>query len=149
MPPGRPPKPTALKVLQGNPGRRPLNDREPAFRPADPTPPKHLTGYAKEEWERVAPQLIQQGVLTDADRALFAAGCERYGVYMEAIAQADSLLVESKANGYITNPLHALAKSALADAMAVFREFGIGASSRSKVRTAPPPAEDEFAKRFG
>ena len=26
---GRKPKPTALKVLEGNPGKRPLNDREP------------------------------------------------------------------------------------------------------------------------
>ena len=26
---GRKPKPTALKLLEGNPGKRPLNDREP------------------------------------------------------------------------------------------------------------------------
>lgn len=26
---GRKPKPTALKVLEGNPGKRPLNDHEP------------------------------------------------------------------------------------------------------------------------
>ena len=27
---GRKPKPTVLKLLDGNPGKRPLNDREPA-----------------------------------------------------------------------------------------------------------------------
>lgn len=26
---GRPPKPTYLKVLEGNPGRRPINENEP------------------------------------------------------------------------------------------------------------------------
>jgi P27 family predicted phage terminase small subunit len=136
-------------MLQGNPGRRPLNEKEPQFRAAGTKPPEWLSGYAREEWNRLAPMLIEQGVLTEADRELFATGCERYGVYRQAVEQVDTLLVESKSNGWITNPLHALAKSALADAMAVFREFGIGASSRSKVTVSKPAADDEFARRFG
>ena len=33
---GRKPTPTAIKVLEGNPGKRPLNDREP--KPAKKAP---------------------------------------------------------------------------------------------------------------
>ncbi len=148
MPAGRPAKPTALKVLQGNAGKRPLNDREPQFQNADPTPPEWLEGEGRALWLRLAPQLIAQGVLLDVDRELFAAGCERWGMYRQATRETGELLTE-KAHGVVTNPLQALAKSALADAMAVFREFGIGASSRSKVKTTPPPIEDEFARKFG
>jgi hypothetical protein len=37
---GRPPTPTAVKKVMGNPGRRPLNAREP--QPSPKTPPQVL-----------------------------------------------------------------------------------------------------------
>ena len=46
---GPAPKPTALKVLQGNPGKRKLNDSEPTFEKTDEIlkPPSYLSTYAK------------------------------------------------------------------------------------------------------
>jgi hypothetical protein len=44
---GRRPKPTRLKVLTGNPGKRPLNMDEPQPEPAIPDcPPRNTTLYA-------------------------------------------------------------------------------------------------------
>lgn len=149
MPGGRPRKPTALKVLQGNPGKRAINTEEPKFQPSPETPPDWLLGAGRELWQRLAPQLIATGVLTDVDRDLFASGCERWGVYHEASKQVESLVIITPSNGAVANPLLAIAKSALADAMAVFREFGIGASSRSKVKATAPAEVDEFARAFG
>lgn len=148
MPAGRPPKPTALKVLQGNPGKRAINESEPKFKSAEQRPPEWLKGYGRDLWIRLAPKLIEQGVLTEVDRDLFAAGCERWGVYRRATDEAFDLLAESKAHGMVTNPLQALAKSALNDATSIFREFGIGAASRSKVKVNPPEVEDKFARDF-
>jgi phage terminase small subunit len=64
---GPPPKPTALKRLQGNPGKRPLNRAEP--KPTGPigNAPTHLTSGAKRIWREVVAAL-PDGVLTVADR---------------------------------------------------------------------------------
>ena len=40
---GRPPKPTYLKVLEGNPGKRPLNENEPKPKPSAPKCPAWLS----------------------------------------------------------------------------------------------------------
>jgi len=65
---GRRPKPTALKELEGNPGRRPLPAREP--RPAaveDVTPPAHLEADAQAVWRELAAGLRAVGLLTRLD----------------------------------------------------------------------------------
>jgi phage terminase small subunit len=51
--------PTALKVVMGNPGKRPLNQLEPKPRLAIPSCPAHLHATAKAEWKRLARQLHQ------------------------------------------------------------------------------------------
>ena len=50
---GRKPKPTALKKLEGNPGKRKLNTKEPMPGKGMPDCPKWLFPEAKKEWERV------------------------------------------------------------------------------------------------
>ncbi len=67
MPAGRPPKPTALKLLQGNPGKRRLV-REPEL-PAGAEAPSWLGKQARRYWDEMAPVLTKAGLLkaTDAD----------------------------------------------------------------------------------
>ena len=55
---GRKPKPTAIKVLEGNPGKRPLNKFEPAPEKKAPPCPEWLNGEAKAEWERLADKML-------------------------------------------------------------------------------------------
>ena len=66
---GPAPKPTALKRLQGNPGKRALNDSEPRPTATMPRCPTHLQGEARAEWRRVARGLHDAGLLTQIDRA--------------------------------------------------------------------------------
>ena len=54
---GRKPKPTALKVLEGNPGKRPLNDHEPIPPKGELKCPSWLLPEAKKEWKRLASSL--------------------------------------------------------------------------------------------
>ncbi|MCL5994484.1 MAG: hypothetical protein M1546_00320, partial [Chloroflexi bacterium] len=49
---GPAPKPTALKVLAGNPGKRPLNGSEPQYPTELPTCPRPLSAIAKREGHR-------------------------------------------------------------------------------------------------
>ena len=46
---GRPPKPLALKVFEGNPEKRDLNQNEPQPKKGTPSCPKNLTGEALAE----------------------------------------------------------------------------------------------------
>lgn len=81
---GRKPKPTNLKILAGNPGRRPLPDGEPCPDAVLPTPPDFLDDQALREWERIAPELHQLGLLTRLDRAALAAYCQSYAHWIKA-----------------------------------------------------------------
>jgi P27 family predicted phage terminase small subunit len=81
---GRPPKPTALKVLNGNPGKRPLNKFEPKPKPILPKCPAWLDPAAKKEWRRVVPELERIGMLTCVDGAALGGYCQSYGRWVAA-----------------------------------------------------------------
>lgn len=72
---GRPPKPTRLKVLTGNPGKRPLNDSEPQPDPTPPRCPSWLSRQAKAQWKKLAPELTRLGLLTSVDEGALAGYC--------------------------------------------------------------------------
>ena len=54
---GRRPKPSAIKRLEGNPGKRPINMREPKPDKKAPPCPKWLDPEAKKEWRRLSKKL--------------------------------------------------------------------------------------------
>ena len=83
---GRRPPPTYLRLLQGNPQRRPLNTNEPQPEvPAEfPEPPPHIEGYAHDEWYRIGPELHRMRLLTVADLKIFEFYCQSYGRWRDA-----------------------------------------------------------------
>lgn len=87
---GPPPKPTALKILRGNPGKRRLNTNEPQPEVGLGGPPEWLLPAAVEEWNRVAPELVKLKVATLIDESALAAYCQAFAHYLaaeEAIAR--------------------------------------------------------------
>lgn len=86
---GRRPKPTALKVIEGNLGRRPLNTNEPKPDPVAPECPDWLHKHAKELWAWVVPQLEQMGVIGRCDLTLLVALCQSWARWREAEAIVD------------------------------------------------------------
>lgn len=81
---GPPAKPTALKVLEGNPGKQRLNRNEPMPPALDavPEPPERLLPEAKDEWARLAPVLQKLRLLTEADLGAFSELCQNYAYYL-------------------------------------------------------------------
>ena len=73
---GRKPKPNNLKVVQGNPGNRPMNEQEPVYNATVTDPPEWLTEAARPTWDRLAACLDMNGMLTDASRDLLAVYCD-------------------------------------------------------------------------
>jgi len=81
---GRKPKPTHLKLLEGNPDKRAINGAEPQPARGIPTCPAHLSPPAKAEWKRLAQDLHRIGLLTLVDRGALAAYCQSWGRWVEA-----------------------------------------------------------------
>src|ERR1700687_4546306 len=78
------PVPTRLKILRGNPGKRPINTAEPKPRIKMPPCPDHLNDDGKKEWRRVGRILVECGVLTDLDRAAISSYCTAWQRHVEA-----------------------------------------------------------------
>jgi phage terminase small subunit len=91
---GRRPQPTALKVLRGNPGKRPLNTDEPTPPAGDVVKPTTLSTPAGEVWDRLAPMAIAMGTLTRADVTAFAMLCELQATLEWAAGRKDPPLRE-------------------------------------------------------
>lgn len=74
------PKPPALRVLEGNAGKRAL-DLSAGVNPRIeiPAPPKHLGAEARKEWKRITPLLVELGLISGLDRAALALYCQAAG----------------------------------------------------------------------
>jgi P27 family predicted phage terminase small subunit len=145
---GRKPKPTVLKVLDGNPGKRPLNEREPAAPQGVPACPDWLSDEAKAEWGRVIPELQEMGLLSTADRAALAAYCTAWGWWVEAEAMVRKFgtIVKSPEKGFpMKSPYLTIADQALETMRKLMVEFGLTPSSRSRIKVPDAgDAADEF-----
>jgi P27 family predicted phage terminase small subunit len=73
---GRPPKPTALRLVGGNAGKRPLPVNEPAPPPGAPEMPAGLRPVAVAAWHRLSRTLGDMGVLTVADGEALTRLCD-------------------------------------------------------------------------
>lgn len=165
MPGGRPPKPTALKILEGNPGKRPLNDREPKPPPGAPPCPAWLHKHAKAEWKRIVKVLEPLGLVTLADLATLASYCQAVAelrIATETLAAEgrtvrvggevinDGTTGEARWVGGQLQPHPAIAqqRSAWAAIKGFSGLFGLDPSSRAKIRT-PGKAKDELELFLG
>lgn len=74
------PKPTVLKLLSGNPGKRPLNLADGVNpRVEIPNAPRHLGKEALKEWKRITPLLEELGLISGLDRSALALYCQSVG----------------------------------------------------------------------
>jgi P27 family predicted phage terminase small subunit len=131
---GRRPKPTHLKLLQGNPGKRAINAHEPKPPVELPTPPNHLSDAAKAEWTHMGQQLLQLGLLTSIDRSGFAAYCVVYSRWAEAeeALKKTGAVVRSPSGKPMISPFYLVATQSLSQMKAFLTEFGMTPSSRSR-----------------
>lgn len=95
---GRPPTPRAVKVLNGNPGKRPLRDDEPMPDPGA-TPPAFILAdeVLRAEWARHAARLTGYGILTAIDDDALGVLCVLSVRFRDQVAQGmpESVLIET------------------------------------------------------
>jgi P27 family predicted phage terminase small subunit len=141
---GRKPTPTSLKLLS-NPGKRLQNQNEPKPAPRLPVAPAHLGEAARKEWRRAGRFLVQLGLMSDLDRAAFAAYCTAYGRWVESEEALKTYGVMLKSpNGFpVQSPYLAVANRALEQLRSLLSEFGMSPASRTKVSASPLVEEEE------
>jgi P27 family predicted phage terminase small subunit len=147
---GRKPTPVRLKVLLGNPGKRPIRpEPQPLAFEAPPEPPGYLLPEAAAEWRRLAPELLRLGLLTPVDIATFAACCEATGRWVQAVRllaeSGGALTVRGYRGRMVTNPLVRMIGDAAADVLRCATEFGMTPSSRARVGAGPGSKAGKFA----
>lgn len=157
---GPKPKPTRAKELAGNPGKRPLNDREPRPERGAPTCPGWLSKEARAEWRRVCPELDRLGLLCrKVDRAALAAYCQAYAEleYATALLNTEGRIVKepitstSRVTGETSvvgqrlkaHPAVKLQRDAFARVKSFLSEFGLTPASRVNLRTPDAPIQDD------
>src|SRR6266576_2685661 len=139
---GRRPKPTRMKVLTGNPGKRPLNEHEPRPIPVVPDCPPELGLAAQREWARLVGELSSLNMITKLDRAALATYCGAYALWAEATEaiQKFGAMVKSPTGYPMQSPYISIANRQAEIMMRIASEFGFTPASRSRISM---PQEDE------
>lgn len=145
---GRKPKPTAKKKLEGNPGKRKLNEQEPQPVVMIPDPPDHFEGVALDEWTRITLELQTLRLVSNIDRASLVAYCQAWADYVKACdtVEEEGEVITSEKGGLYQNPWVSIKNSAMDRMVRISSEFGMTPSSRSRLKVETPTEDDEIKK---
>lgn len=150
---GRPPKPTALKVLQGTDRPDRANTSEPTP-PAGPvSPPSWLRGRARTLFKARAAMLVGMKVATTADADALALYCAAFTEFVECdefIRKHGPIYSSIGPDGGVMHrpyPQVRMRSDAWRRVQRMASEFGLSPSSRSKLHIeAGEEPEDPFAE---
>ncbi len=140
-------------MLAGNPGRRPLNQREPQppILTELPQPPLPLSRDARREWVRTGGMLLRMRILTELDLSALAAYCVVYGRWVEAEndVRRRGVLVPAKprSKNLVQNLYLSIANKALQQMLRLLAEFGLTPSTRTGIVAAPDWQDVEEMKK--
>lgn len=141
MPGGRPPKPPQLQLLSGVREGRDSGGRRvktpPPFRRIPPRPPTWLSREAKAEWRRVVPGLQRLDLLKEEDRAMLAAYCETWAVFVAAtrLVQQEGLTKTLPNGRKLQHPAVGVARTAGRELRAFASMFGLSPASEQVLST--------------
>lgn len=125
------PTPTAIKKLAMNPGKRPYNAHEIEPTLGAPTCPEWLIGDARDEWNRIVPELDRLAVLTYVDHAVLIAHCATYAEIVTTVKAGEPL------------------KAALLGQMRAYAcELGLSPAARAKLAVPKRNDDDKTAHFF-
>lgn len=139
-------KPSAIKMLEGNPGKRAINKNEPKYELTENgrKAPAWLGTYAKKEWGRILPLLETNGIITDADYMALCAYCQSVDTWItaEKIKRAEGVVAVTSNGTDVQHPAVNIANSALANILKFGREFGLTPSSRANLSAEKHETEE-------
>ena len=147
---GRKPKPTAKKLLAGNPGKRALNKAEPEFsKITNVDPPEWLSDRACQMWRMVVPELLRENVVAITDLHNVEAFCVAYDNWRLAqeSVQKHGIVVAGAQGGPIKNPALTAANETMRQIVTFGSMLGLDPASRTRLIGGNKEKEtNEFAQ---
>jgi P27 family predicted phage terminase small subunit len=150
-------KSTERKKLEGNRGHRKLNQKEPKPKPGAPAMPPYVavSRFARAEWNRLVPLLLDLKVLTTADGPALGGLCSAFSqlVMAENAIQKYGLMVadlehETGVGVVRVNPAVRIKSDALRHLRAFCSQFGLDPASRSKLQIDNDSTQDSMDDFF-
>ena len=155
MPPNK--KPLGLQLLHGNPGKRPLNLKEPDFK-GTPKCPSWLPLEAKREWRRAFALLEPFRILRGTDQSIFSAYCVSFARWKSAeqIIEREGQTVREPVvsrSGHDTgkfkikvHPAVAIARAERLSMQRFANLIGLDPSSRARISSGEPSQPDALSE---
>jgi P27 family predicted phage terminase small subunit len=140
------PTPLATKLLNGNPGKRPLNLNEPTPARGRPACPAHIAGEAREEWNRICDELDQMGLLSTADRpalALYVKAWQRWVKAEQKVDEFGEIVAAPKTKTPMKNIWLNVANEAYFQVEKMLGHYGLTPSTRTRVHTIGNSTADD------
>lgn len=144
---GPAPKPTQLKELEGNPGKRRLPKQEPKPPAGRPRKPHGVSRnrVASRFWDEHAPLLEKMQLLTGADGAAFRLMAEHYSVAVQAAIDINSegMTTRDDDGNIRKHPLLQIFRDNSLAYLRYAREFGLTPSARTVLHV--PDDEEQMS----
>lgn len=142
---GRKPKPSHLKSIQGNPGKRAVNHDEPQGSELSTLPPAPdwLCPIGAAAWQQLGHWLIESKILTASDLHVFETYCDAYATWRAAVDDIarNGITIESPNTGEMKkNPALTAKNEAHRQMTVAGSALGLNPADRS--RLAVPGAKD-------
>lgn len=147
---GRRQTPTAIKELNGNPGRRPLPQEEPKPEACLPDAPEHFDFEHQQKFNEVARILYNSRVLTVADTIAVEMLVRAIMGTQKAVSDVEHAGTTSLSGGQtptlMVSPEYKVMKYERDHLLSMLREFGMTPSSRASIKVADVPKLDPLAE---
>lgn len=100
-----------------------------------PPAPAHLSAFAKDEWNRLAPELVKKGLLRNLDGTAFENRCELYSTWRSCKAFVDKHGLTYELNGlHRQRPEVRIMQDASKQMRLFDNEFGLTPAARARVK---------------
>lgn len=147
---GRKAKPTCLKLVQGNPGNRPITKNEPKpARVYKPKAPVAFNKIEKAKWNQISKKLAACRVLTELDLDALEIYVRNWVMMHEALNDLATRgkLVQTPTGGVMWNPQWSQYKHSESVCRSLIAEFGMTPSTRTSIAAVgDPDGKNEWAE---
>lgn len=126
-------KPTNLKILEGNPGKRPLPENEIKPKEVLPKCPVWLNKEAKKKFKQLSKIFYTLGLLTEIDIDMLVMYCQDYAIYKECQIKIknEGLFVKDKDYNLRKNKYLMILNQVAPRMVTYMSKFGMSPSDRA------------------
>lgn len=149
---GRKPKPNAIKLLQGNPGKRPIptDQPEPAVT-VPPCPPQFSDDpVTKNEWDRITKLLYDIKMISELDLAVIAAYCDNFSIWVKTSDEIkiSGLVIAGQGGVPTINPWYKINMQAKTQLIKCAQELGLSPVQRCRISVKDKRKEEDPLEKF-